>query len=104
MKLPSKFSPKNKVKTILMTLIFVQVLVVGYLVYTIYAKPRVLGVSVTPIDKDSLMVTPDENLSFFFEPVPNQPLKYGYNGVQGMKGIASINSDSLNERFDYKVE
>lgn len=66
-------------------------------------RARVLGtVSVNPINKENIVFSPDSLLTNFFEPTPNEILKQ--TGPAPFKAAYTINSDSLNERFNYQVE
>lgn len=57
-----------------------------------------------PIDRNSIVLSPDKNLSHFYEPRPGWPMIYSYKSIAGDLGTATINSDSLNERFEYSID
>lgn len=94
-----------KSRTTVLTLIIVSQLVViailGVIIYN--KKSKVLGtVSVNPIEKENVVFSSDSQLTNFFEPQPGQTLKK--SGPAPFEAIYTINSDTLNERFEYEVD
>lgn len=97
--------------------VFLELIIVTYLAHKIIFQQKVLGesISINPIPRNSIIFSNLENssgdrqgeriLKYFYEPVPNSvetflpewlPTNYKYT--------ATINADSLNERFDYPIE
>lgn len=89
---------------ILLILILTQLGLIVFLSYQIYKKQKnSLGVSsLNPINKKTIDFKPSKELKYFYEPSPNIIEKV--NEWFPYKGAYTINSDSLNERFDYSVE
>lgn len=69
------------------------------------SKPtQVLGtVSVSPLNRDDLTFTNEKNLTYFYEPKPNNTIEDSPDWLPD-KVTHTINSDSLNERFEYSPE
>src|SRR3989344_740124 len=80
--------------TLFFTLLVLEVGIAGYLLFYLHKKP----VSSVPIKK-SEVVFPESGFKFFYEPLANATIKEEVSG-----GIKTINSDTLNERFEYPVE
>ena len=94
---------KNKV---IILLIFTQVIIVGYLGFTIYQKrqPNILGqVTYSPLNKDALVYNPESELKYFYEPSENL-VEDPHESWGISKANYNINSDLLHDRFDYSVE
>lgn len=84
-------------------LTFVQVVAITFLFLQIQHKnSNTLSVSVNTIDSKTIQKTPHEGLKYFYEPKSNSIDKV--NEWSPYQGVYTINSDSLNERFDYSVE
>lgn len=88
-----------KVKFIV-TLIIIQIIIIAFLVYTVYKKQKnVLGTtSINFINKESVTFNPSENLRYFYE--PKTGTQYD-TWIQ--KATYTINTDSLNEEYDYPI-
>lgn len=68
-------------------------------------KKKTLGVSISPIDKADIIIKGTEELKYFYEPKPNTVINDINLRVPYAKDIEyCINSDSLNDRYDYKVK
>lgn len=95
---------KKSKSPFIIILIVIQLSIIAYLATKIYQqKTKVLGTEVlVPIKKESLTFNPDSELEFFYEP-KTEDLDT-INSWIPYKGTYSINSDSLNERFDYTLE
>ncbi len=93
---------KNK---LFLALVTTQIVVIIFLAIHIYKnKENTLGViSVNPISKQSLISTPAASLKFFTEPKPNTVIKNKPDFLP-FESINTINSDSLNERYEYAIE
>ncbi len=92
-------------KTLLFLLtIFVELFFLIFLGIKIIQKQKnILGaVSINPIKKESVVFESSNNLKYFYEPKSNSIDKV--NEWSPYQGVYTINSDSLNERFDYSVE
>jgi len=97
---------KIKFKKSLLFILLIELTIIFCLIFIIVKNQLPLSrLSVTELKKESLNVTPAEDLKYFFEPQPNtsdsfhkRPDWLEYDPKN------TINSDSLNERFDYSVE
>ncbi len=90
-------------KRIFIYLITAQIAIVGGLVLRIYQQKQVLGaVSINPIRSEDIISYTSGGLKYFWEPKPNYIIKE--NSLPGFSAINTINSDSLNARFDYPIE
>lgn len=84
-------------------LICVQIAAITFLFLQIQHKSNnTLGVSVNTIDSKTIKKTPSGGLKYFYEPKANTIEKV--NEWSLYQGVYTINSDSLNERFDYSVD
>lgn len=92
---------KNKA---LSALILLEILIIVFLGLNIYkAKENVLSLmTINPIRRIDVVFNPAENLKYFYEPAPNTEERV--NPWVPMKAVYTINSDGLNERFDYNLE
>lgn len=92
-------------KIILIVFIFIELLLVIYLTFRVVKlikNKRILGSSkINIIEKENIIFTSD-HFRYFYEPKPNTIEKV--NEWVPYKGIYTINSDTLNERFDYSTE
>ena len=75
-------------------------IVIFLLLLKIFNKKDVLGVSINPISVDDVISSPSGRLKFFYEP---KPFSQGEKVPSYMpyKAHYAINSDSLNERYEY---
>jgi len=90
-------------KLFIFFLVIIELFAVPYLILRIYNNKSILGkVSVNPIDKNNISFDEKNKLKSFYEPRPNSIEKI--NEWSPYKGTYTINSDSLNERFDYSVD
>lgn len=92
-----------KIKVFL-ALVALQILTIVYLGIELYNKRnKVLGIAkVNPIKKESVIFHKNTKLKYFYEPNPNDTEVV--NDWVPYKGTYTINSDSLNERFDYSLD
>jgi len=95
-------------KTLYIGTVVIELGVMSFYGYTVYRKKQieknVLGVtSVNPIKKENLIFPPDAKLKYFYESKPNTEEK-DQRGWLPYTATYTINSDSLNERFDYSIE
>ena len=93
-------------KKILFTgLIIAQMVVILFLSIRITQnKKNVLGeTSVNTIPKNSIKLSPMNNLKYFYELKPNTVEEFNKDWLPNVPKY-TINADSLNERFDYSVE
>lgn len=87
-------------RMLLLLLVIVQIVVVIGLGINIYSRTKVLGItSVNPINKSDLLFESANKLKYFYEPLPNSNLKNSRFGSE-----YTINSDSLNDRYEYSVK
>jgi len=90
-------------KLFIFFLIIIELSVVLYLILRIYKNNKISGkASVNPIDKNNISFDGKNKPKYFYEPKPNSIDKV--NEWSPYQGVNTINSDSLNERFDYSVE
>ncbi len=93
-----------KKKALIIT-VFLQLLFITYLGINIYVKKtKILGSSVKfiPIEKESIVFNPESELEYFYEPVPNRVNVE--NAFIPYAVAHQINSDGLNDRFEYSPE
>jgi len=82
--------------------IVIELLVIFYLILRIYKNNKTSGkVSVNPIDKNNVSFDGKNKLKYFYEPKANSIEKTG--PPLPFKATYTINSDTLNERYDYTV-
>jgi len=81
-----------------------QLVVITLLGVKIYGQTKTpdTQVKIVPIDKESITFNPNSELQFFYEPKANSTDIV--NPWIPYKATYTINSDSLNERFDYALE
>jgi lysophospholipase L1-like esterase len=92
-------------KKALIIIIFLQLLFIAYLGTNIYIKKtKILGssVKIIPIKKESIVFNPKSKLEYFYEPVPNRINEE--NAFLPYSVANHINSDGLNDRFEYSPE
>lgn len=76
---------------------------IGYKIVEI-KKKSVLGVQhVTNLDRENYDISESKDLKFFYEPQPNSVETFKEDWLEQEIKI-KINSDGLNDRFDYEVE
>lgn len=84
----------------------VGIIAIGVYIYlTLILKKNVLGIStsVSPISKETVNIQANNDLKYFFEFKPGTPIIQSATWIP--KPVTyTINSDSLNERYDYNVE
>jgi len=90
---------------LLISLIFLQIVVIGFLSYKIYQnKKNVLGkVSVNTVSRESINFFPTDNFKGFFEPKPNTTEEIHRDWLSYVPKY-TINTDALNERYDYLIK
>lgn len=95
-------------RNIFLTGIGFELIIIGYLIFFVFNKYQssrnVLGaVSVSTVDKNNLIFSQNSELKYFYEPKPNIIEKDNPSWLN--KEVSyTINSDSLNERYDYEQE
>jgi hypothetical protein len=95
-------------KTLFIGAVSVELVVIGFLWYATYRKKQiernVLGaVSVNPIKKENLIFHSDAALKYYYEPKPNSIIE-GQPLWRNDDAHYTVNSDTLNERYDYSVQ
>ncbi len=92
-------------KKIILPLVLVQIIVAVFLGAKIYKqKTNVLGnVSYSPIQKDNIVPNPDSELKFFYEPNANV-IETNTIPLTSSLAYYTLNSDHLNERYEYSTE
>lgn len=83
-------------------IVIIQILFIGFLVFTILKKYFLKKPAINPFKKEWLAFNQSNSLQYFYEPRPNTI--DNVNDWVPYKGIYTINADSLNERFDYAPE
>ena len=91
-------------KLFIFFLVIIELFVVYYLILRIYKNYTTSGrkASVNLINKNNINYDEKNKLKSFYEPKANNIDKV--NEWSLSQGVYTINSDSLNERFDYSVE
>lgn len=85
-------------------LIFVQILTIVFLFFQIKRKNgTTLGISVNPIDSTTIQRTQIGSLHYFYEPKANTTQEVHKIWLPYVPKY-TINSDTLNERYDYHVK
>lgn len=93
-------------KRIILMIVLLQVVVICYLVTNIFNRSKkVLGKStVEIIDSEEVVATPSSELKFFYEPKPNSDDPSTLFKSRGKIAKYTINSDTLNDRYNYSTE
>lgn len=91
-------------KVIFISLIISQILMIIFLSFQVYKKSNnVLGVvSISQTKRETISFNSSDELKYFYEPTPNSVEVVQPPWLKN-KAIYTINSDALNERFDYSV-
>lgn len=81
-----------------------EIIIVAVLGFNIYQKQgNVLGAaSVTPLEQDDLLFNTSKDLKYFYEPKPG--IRVDNTEWLPSPVENSINSDTLNERFEYSIQ
>jgi hypothetical protein len=87
---------------IVITLSVIQALIICGLFWSIQNKKQVLGETINQIDLNNITFQPDKTLKFFYEPKIKTTKTVG-NRWTTETSLNTINSDTLNERFDYDL-
>lgn len=92
-------------KYLFIALIVSQITIITFLGIKIYKKSKnvMRTTSINPIKKDTLIFTPSETLKYFYEPKPNSQEKINEWIPYSQEIVNTINSDSLNERYEYSI-
>jgi len=98
-------------KIVFLCIVILEIATISFLAGKIYLeRSQVLGenVSINPISKDDVIFPnkdDDSGLKYFYEPMPNTEITYKAAWLpQDYTYIATINADSLNERFNYSID
>lgn len=94
-----------KKKYIFLTLILIQISIIGILFQQITHKKNVLGtVSINPIQKETIVSSPSGKLHYFYELKPDSIIKPEII-FPGLENISyHINKDGFNQLNDYPIE
>lgn len=87
---------------IVVTLSVIQSIIIAGLFWSIQTKKQILGESINKLDLDNITFSPDNTLKYFYEPKSNTT-KTVQNKWSTDTVLNTINSDALNERFDYDL-
>lgn len=93
---------RSQTARIIFLICALQVLIVMALSYKIYRQITTLRISINPINNTDIIVNPDQNLRNFYEPKPNSEYTDSAPWVSN-SGKITINTDGLNERFNYSI-
>ncbi|MFZ5845265.1 MAG: SGNH/GDSL hydrolase family protein [Patescibacteria group bacterium] len=86
---------------VIIVLEIIVIILLGYRAYEKLLKGKVLGVTqVAVIKKQNLIFPQNDQLKYFYEPKPNTDNVIEEEWL-GYKAQNTINSDALNERFEY---
>ena len=89
-------------KRIVVYIILIQIIIVVILTLNIYKKTiSFLGFAVNPIRKRDIVLSPSDRLKYFYEPKENLKQKDIFPEADA---VYTINSDTLNERYNYLVD
>lgn len=76
----------------------------GYLLYRVWIDRNVLGASfITTLSKENYISRPSDKLIYFYEPEPKIEIHESRSWLT-QPILSTINSDSLNERYEYSIE
>lgn len=91
----------KKTKIIYFSILFIQSLIIAFLLLHIYHKQNVI--SINPLKKDGLIFPiSSPKLKYFYEPKPNS-IRTDHPDWLPYTATNTINTDRLNERFDYST-
>lgn len=93
----------DKRKKIILFTCIIQLIIISFQIYNI-DKRKVIGITVSPIRSEDIIINPNQNLAHFYEPKPNSLTEFESVSFKDNFGKATINSDALNERFDYQIK
>lgn len=89
-------------KRLFIYLVVTQCLIIlGIIIGIIHKNKFVLGVSINTINKKEVTISPGDNLRYYYEPKPNSKIK---NDPLDPNVVNTINSDTLNERYNYTIK
>ena len=97
------------VKKIIVIVSIIEFLIVIFLAVKILRKnnKNILGISIDPIKKNEIILSPNSDLKYFYEPQANMVISdynEGYEKWLKIKPVYTINDDSLNAKNNYSVE
>ncbi len=85
-------------------IILVQLIIIGCLIAFLIKTTFFSGVAVNPINRAEIVGESSGEYKYFFEPVPNSSDPATLQKDKKIKAEYTINSDALNERYDYLPE
>lgn len=85
-------------------IILVQLIIIGCLIAFLIKTTFFSGIAVDPIKKAEIVEESKGDYKYFFEPVPNSSDPATLQKDRKIKAKYTINSDALNERYDYLPE
>jgi len=83
--------------------VLLQIIIILYLANIIFERFYRSKISMYPIYKEDILKNNGSSLKFFFEPRPNS-IRKTEPSITWTQGAQNINSDTLNERYDYSLE
>lgn len=90
-------------KKYFISIVLLQISLILFLFYIITKNTNILGTSVTVINSQSLLRSPSSELKHFYEIKANH-IEEQHADWLWYTPIHTINKDSLNERYDYKIK
>ena len=95
----------DKSKFLFCFIIILELIIIKFIGLTIYKK-KVLNTSINidPLHKENLIFSSEDELTYFYEPKPNTVENEDQKSWLSEQITYTINSDSLNERYDYPVK
>ncbi|MEJ0021023.1 MAG: SGNH/GDSL hydrolase family protein [Candidatus Doudnabacteria bacterium] len=93
-----------KQKSVFTGLVIFEILIIVFLAFNYIKREKILHeTTVHPLNKADFQFTISNDLKHFYEPKPNVSLKNKPDWLD-YESTNTINSDSLNERYDYTTE
>lgn len=94
----------TRLRPFIPAILILEILIIAILLTNQPETPILGEASINPIPLDTINFPTDSELEYFYEPSPNS-LDEGNSLSPHQQGITyTINSDALNERYDYPVE
>lgn len=93
-------------KKIFFSIIVLQITCIVYICFMMYTKYTSQSIAISPIQKNTIQLSPTDKLQYFFEPKPNITIIEPYYKDVSLSTAPkySINNDALNERFSYPIQ
>ena len=96
-------STKKFYTLLVFNIILLSIVITSFVFFSSYLKGQILGIShLIKLDKNNYSISANENLKHFYEPNPNTIISDQPEWLKE-KVTNIINSDSLNERYEYEI-